>query len=280
MNLPPDYRVAMIYKPLPQFLGFGGYLERGAQKICKTQHFLPGEEVEGFDEYWYIDDGPTDYMEPRCHPATYFAIDMVVKPFWYLEPVERYFERCQNFDRVCVTSLDTLHYCICRDLRPKLIGFAVDPEYHRPLDFPKDRDWVAVWHNCGERIEATQAAYARFPGGQVVWAGGDLYAAYIGRGKCALNWLRGDIVNMRVFEVMACGTPLVTTRHLDMDYFGFVEGQHYLGFTGIDEMLDQITWVNEHRAEAEQMALRARAFVLSKHTYYHRALEVLNGRPD
>jgi len=62
-----------------------------------------------------------------------------------------------------------------------------------------------------------------------------------------------------------------------MEVFGFVEGEHYLGYVPdcIDEMLDQIAWCNEHQAEAEQMAIRAWRFVLSKHTYFHRAQEVL-----
>jgi hypothetical protein len=271
---PENYRIAIIYNPLPQFLGYGGYMERGLRKICKVKHFVPGEEEPGFDEYWYVDDGPSGYMEPRYHPATFFAIDMVVKPFWYLQPVETYFQRLLNFDRACVSSTATLHYCQERGLDAKLIGFAADLEYHRPLDFPKDRDWVAVWHNCGDRVAACDAAYKRFPGGQVTWAGNDLYAAYINRGKCALNWLRGDIVNMRVFEVMACQTPLITTRHKDMAYYEFEEGKHYLGFNGIDEMLDKIGWVLEHRVPAEQMALKARTLVAKKHTYYHRALSV------
>jgi len=274
MTISPEHKVAMIYKPLPQFLGFGGLLERGIQQICKTQHFLPGEENEGFDDYFYIDDSPTDYMFPKFRPATYFAIDMVIPQLWFLQTAEIYFERLKNFDHSFVTSTIALKYCLDRGLQARMIGFAADPELHRPLDFPRDRDWIAVWHNCGDRVAACEAAMQRFPGGQVLWAGDNLYAAYISRGKCALNWLRGNMVNMRVFEVMACGTPLITTRHLDMDYYGFVEGQHYLGFTGLDEMLDKIAWVLEHQSDAEQMAIRARTFVLAKHTYHHRALEI------
>lgn len=271
----PDTRIAFIYKDLPQMLGYGGYLERGVKKLCQTTHFLPGEETKGFDQYFYIDDGPTDYMEPKYHPASYFAIDMVVKPFWYLQPVEIYFERLQNFDYKYVSSTATLRYCLERGVDVRLVGFAADPEMHRPLDFSKDRDWVAVWHNCGDRVEASRRAYERYPNGQVVWGGESLYAAYISRGRCALNWLRGDIVNMRVFEVMACRVPLVTTRHEDMGYYGFIENEHYLGYEGVDEMLDRIDWVQTHQLEAEQIAIKAWHYVLANHTYRHRAIEVL-----
>jgi hypothetical protein len=268
-------RIAMIYHPLPSCLGYGDYLERGFQAVCHTQHFLPGEETEGFDHYYYVDDGPTYYMEPKFRPATYFAMDMVVKPFWYLDPVEHYFERCLNFDRVMVTSTATLRYCKERGMEARMIGFAADPEHHRPHPVTREYDWIALWHNTGDRVAVCEAAAERYPGGRVLWAGYDTYAEYISRGKCALNWLRGDIVNMRVFEVMACGTPLITTRHEDMDYYRFVEGQHYLGFTGLDEMLDKIGYVLAHPGETEAMARRAMEFVLAKHTYYNRALEVI-----
>jgi hypothetical protein len=271
---PANYRIAVIYNKLPQFLGYGGYLQRGLDKICRTTHFIPGEEPVGMDEYFYIDDGPTYYMEPKYHPASYFAIDMVVKPFWYLDPVEHDFERCQNFDKIYVTSTDTLKYCMDRGMYAKMIGFAADPDYHKPHDVPVDMDWIAVWHNCGDRIEASARAKERFPTGQVLWAGDEKYAEYISRGKCTLNWLRGDIVNMRVFEAMAIGTPLITTRHRDMSYYGFIEDEHYLGYDGIDEMLDKIQWVQDNHEESMLMARRAREFVLAKHTYYHRALEI------
>jgi hypothetical protein len=273
----PDHRIAIIYKDQPDFLGVGGFLVRAVEKICQIRHFYYGEEPEGFDEYWYIDDGPTYYMEPRYRPASYYALDMVVKPFWYLDPIEHYFERCKNFDNVWVTSTDTKKYCDDRGLQTKLIGFAADPGYHRPVDFPKDRDWVAIWHNCEGRVEATRRAYERFPKGQWAWVGNDMYSAYISRARCALNWLRGDIVNMRTFEVMACGTPLIQTRHRDMLYYGFVENEHYLGFDGIDEMLDKIDWVLNNPVEAEQIAIRARAKVLAEHTYHQRVSTILHG---
>ena len=280
MNITPDTRIAMIYQPLPDFLGYGGFLERGIKQLCHTMHFIPGEESPGFDHYFYIDDGPTYYMEPKYHPATYFAIDMVVKPFWYLEPVERYFERLQNFAHACVSSTATLAYCQTRGLDARLIGFAADPDYHKPYPVTREYDWVAIWHNCGERIEATNEALRRYSGGWVAWRGNELYAETICRGRCALNWLRGDIVNMRVFEVMATGTPLITTCHPDMAYYGFVEGEHYLGYDpeDIDGMIEQIGWVKAHAAQSLEMAARAREFVLDHHSYVHRAQEIFKWR--
>lgn len=270
-------RVAIIYKPLNDVLGYGGFLERGLRQVCTVKHFEPGEEQEGFDQYIYVDDSPTGYDAPRYHPASFIAIDMLINPLWWTVNKETYFDRLSNFDQGYVTTTAAVDYCRSRGPRVKFLGFAADPSYHHPLDFPRDRDWIAVWHNCDGRVAATEAAYKHFPGGQLIWAGGELYTAYISRGRCALNWLRAEMVNMRVFEVMAIGTPLITTRYEDMAYYGFIEDEHYYGYNGVDEMLSQIARANEHQIEAMQMAARAREFVLSRHTYYHRALEVFNG---
>ena len=267
-------RVAMIYKSSPNVLGLGGWLERGVQKVCETQHFIPGAEVGGFDDYFYFDDSPNDYMEPRYRPATYYATDFVVPPLWSSHLPDIYLQRMRNFDTVFVSNTPALEYCAENGIEARMLGFAADVELHRPHNVPRDLDWVAVWHNCGDRVAACEAAYKRFPGGQVLWAGDELYAEYISRGKCALNWLRANAVNCRVFEVMACGTPLITTRHDDMSYYGFVENKHYLGYSSIDEMVDQIAWIQEHEAEAMKMAAEARALVLSRHTYDHLALEL------
>lgn len=280
MNVTPDTRLAIIYNFLPDCLGYGGFLERGLQHFCRVDHFTPGNEPEGYDHYVYVDDGPTYYMEPKYHPATFMAIDMVVKPFWYLQPVEVYYQRLMNFDYACVSSTATLRYCQERGYeRARFIAFAADPEYHRPYAVPREFPFVAVWHNCEGRVAASAAALKRWPGGWVTWRGNEMYAETICRGKCALNWLRGDIVNMRVFEVMATGTPLITTRHPDMAWYGFVEGEHYIGYDheNIDEMIEGIAWVNAYPAEAKVMAAKAREFVLENHTYRHRAKEALNG---
>jgi hypothetical protein len=276
MLVSPDYKIAVIYKPLPNFLGYGGYLERAIEQICKTQHFVPGEEVEGFDEYWYIDDGPTEYMDPMFRPATYFALDLVLPNLWFLQSPEVYLERMRNFDCAVVNNTSAMNYCKENNLQAKMSGFAADLWYHHPWDFPRDRDWIAVWHNCGDRVAACEAAMQRFPGGQVLWAGDELYAIYLSRGKCALNWLRGNMINMRVFEVMAVGTPLITTRHEDMALYGFIENEHYLGFTGIDEMLEKISWVQNNQELASNIANKARGLVYYNHTYYNRVMEILS----
>lgn len=242
---------------------------------CEVKRFLTGYEYEGFDEYWYVDDGPTRYMEPKYRPARYFALDMVVPTVWFVNPPDVYVKRMKNFDRAYVFTGAAKMYCEDNGLSVELTPFGADADHHRPYDVSREFDWVAIWHNCGDRIEASKAATRSFPTGRVAYGSYEEYAKLISRGKCALNMSRADIVNMRVYEVMAVGTPLITNRMSDLPTFGIVEEEHYLGYDDIDEMLSAIGWVVEHPADAQAMAQRARDFILNNHTYVHRVRELL-----
>jgi spore maturation protein CgeB len=149
---------------------------------------------------------------------------------------------------------------------------AASKEIHKHIDITKIHDWVACWHNCGSRIDYANAALERFPNGWVGYAEGENYPVYMNKGRCALNVSRVNEVNMRVMEVTMMGIPLITDRVQGLDQYYYLENEHYLGHSSIEEMLEKIQWVKDHPKEAEDMALRAQKIALSRHTYYHRAL--------
>jgi len=144
---------------------------------------------------------------------------------------------------------------------------------HKPYPEEKTMDWVALWHNTGNRIEYANKTLERFPSGFVGYKEGDNYARTISMARCAINLCRINEYNMRVPEVMLCGTPLITDRTSNLDLY-FKEGEHYLGHSSLEEMLNQIQWVKDHPEEAQAMADRARVLVLKDHTYYKRALQI------
>jgi len=267
-------KIAIMYNPHSDFPTVGGYLQSAFERVCQVDQYTAGAETEGYDHYFYVDDSPTWYMEPKHRPASFWAIDLVLPHLDFLQTPEQYLERCRNFDYVYVTSTTALEYCRSNGVEAEFLGFAADLEYHKPHPEERSLDWVAAWHNCGNRIEATDRAASLYPSGRVLFACWHEYARYISMGKCVLNILRGNLVNMRVFEAMAIGTPLITSRHLDMDRYGFVEGRHYLGHDSLDELLDQIGRVRDNPDNAAAMAERAREYVLSRHTYNDRVKEL------
>jgi spore maturation protein CgeB len=65
----------------------------------------------------------------------------------------------------------------------------------------------------------------------------------------------------RVFEVMAMRMVPVMNRLPGLDYLGFEEGRHYLGFSSMEEAVVQVQWVLGNKPFAQQIANQAYQFV-------------------
>jgi hypothetical protein len=83
-------------------------------------------------------------------------------------------------------------------------------------------------------------------------------------------------INMRVFEVMACGIPLVSNRLPEMKELGIYPDFHYLPFDDADGAMSQIRLVLS-RSEAYRldMGVRNRDMIMNGHTYIHRMRQAL-----
>ena len=97
------------------------------------------------------------------------------------------------------------------------------------------------------------------------------------QGRCTISMARGFEYPARVIESMMIGVPLISHRDKYLDMF-FVEDEHYLGFSSVEEMLDKIYYVQTNPRESRIMADKARKLVLQKHRYYHRALQMFGSR--
>jgi hypothetical protein len=88
-------------------------------------------------------------------------------------------------------------------------------------------------------------------------------------------------INMRVFEIMACGLPLVTNRLSELDELGMVSDHHLLAYDSVEGALASIKLVLERGPDYRNtMGLNARHLILQRHTYRHRIeqmLEILKG---
>ncbi len=81
------------------------------------------------------------------------------------------------------------------------------------------------------------------------------------------------IPNIRVFEALACGIPLVSAPWNDSE--GLFEPGDLLFAGGADEMVDSLREILDRPARARAQARRGRARVLERHTCRHRVHELL-----
>jgi spore maturation protein CgeB len=83
-------------------------------------------------------------------------------------------------------------------------------------------------------------------------------------------------VNMRVFEVLACGIPLVTNHLPDLERLGIIPEFHCATYVNPDAAMSRIRLAIQRGEQYRQeMGERARQLILDAHTYVHRMDEAL-----
>jgi spore maturation protein CgeB len=82
------------------------------------------------------------------------------------------------------------------------------------------------------------------------------------------------IPTIRMFEALACGTPLVSAPWEDSEHL-FTPGRDYLVARNRREMVTHLADLLRDRDAARAMARRGRATILSRHTCAHRVDELL-----
>jgi spore maturation protein CgeB len=85
-------------------------------------------------------------------------------------------------------------------------------------------------------------------------------------------------LNMRVFEIMSTGTPLLTNRNVEGLGDLFNSGEHYWGYDGLEDLVEKAGYLLElSDIKRDGMAARALHEVRSKHTYKHRMQTIIEG---
>lgn len=76
-------------------------------------------------------------------------------------------------------------------------------------------------------------------------------------------------INMRVFEIAACGVPLVTNALPELEELGFVDQKTCVTY-GRFPLVDAVLYAKTY----PEVSIAARQLILERHTYAHRAEQV------
>jgi O-antigen biosynthesis protein len=93
-------------------------------------------------------------------------------------------------------------------------------------------------------------------------------------GRVAFNMSTLGDFNMRVFEAMCSGRPLVTDVVQGLDDL-FADGKHLLTYTTGRELCAGIDYLLANPERADEIGRAGRDEVLRAHTYVHRAEAML-----
>lgn len=160
------------------------------------------------------------------------------------------------------------------------LPLACDTDAHHPVAIEKDRD-IAFIGSIERSLHTERATrLSRLAEHFAVLAATAQHASAMSRAyaraKLAFNSSVAQDVNMRVFEAMAMGLPLLTNRNADINglFDLFADGEHLIAYDD-DNLVDLARhYLNDHLAR-ERIAAAARAEVLAHHTYAHRVQRLL-----
>jgi hypothetical protein len=222
----------------------------------------------GLDLYLQIDDdisypGPTQF-----HPNAYWCIDS--HRFNSMMGGWTRAVKAQGFDHIYCTQKDGLEqFRAAGHSSVAWLPLAFTPDLHyRIPDCPKRFDWCFVGNILGGRSETLQSLQSAFPNCFVGRAYGQDMVRVYNESKLIVNLAVGNDINMRVFEALACGGLLLTSRVNNGEEELF--GEKLVTFSNEAELFELMRWFLTHENERAALALRQYEMVLSNHTYRQR----------
>jgi hypothetical protein len=217
---------------------------------------------------------PVEGIARAACPTAYISVDS-----WH-DPRE--FQYARAFDHVFVAQRALVPFFAEAGIRcAHWLPLACSPKHHYPVDILPEHDIVfagiTFYKVNRERVARLLRLEKHFEVRMGGGLGGHGYCEALASGRVVFNSSVAQDVNMRVFEVMAIGRPLLTNRNAAPNGLTdlFTEGVHYQGYDD-DDLIDQARRLLEDAALRDRLVAAARDEVLAKHTYRHRVETLLS----
>lgn len=177
-------------------------------------------------------------------------------------------------------------------VKARLLPFAASTSFHRPLpEVKKKYDVIIVGHARADRLSVVAELDKHFkvglygkgwrrwgilPRGRQVNGEAQVRALNSGRAYISFAQTVAGHTNVKVglFEAVACGTPVFTAVFPEMEQY-FAYDQEIIGFTGLPELVEKLSYYLAHPAKLAQVAQIARERLLREHTWVRRWEQVM-----
>lgn len=198
-------------------------------------------------------------------------------------------KRAKEFDHVFASHKPSIDRMIKDGIDPQKIHYmpwAAEPAAYHPYPIIEKWDWCFIGHlNNDFRIRLIDRFCREFPVGQKGYLGWrmpevqghnilDDVAKKFSQSRIVLNESIGDDLNMRTFEALAC-KRLLLTEDIPAVRDHFEDGKHLVLFKTIDEAVEKAKYYLAHDDERNAIAEAGYKEFMEKHTYMHRAKELL-----
>jgi len=252
------------------------YLTHTLRKMGhEVQHILPTGNLYSygkFDLYLWCDWGEDALNWPKIKcpkPNAYWTSDTHLGYDYRLE-------KAHEFDYVFCAQRKAVDDFIKAGLKNVFwLPHAVCPDAYKPIDAIKKYDVCFVGHiNSYNRAKILDCLFKKFPNfffGQRLFEDA---AEIFCRSKVVFNSAIKDDLNMRVFEVLATRSLLLTEAVPTLDIL-FKNGVHLVTYKNSEEMLEKAGYYIKHPEEAGKIAQAGYDEVMKNHTFRNRADYIL-----
>jgi len=250
-------------------------LKRRQEKgLLEVEHLAPTGDLSKFGEFdlhiWvdWGEDGleiPYKMLFPPGRPLVYWASDTHLGYDYRLKCAKQAdFAFAAQIEAVADFKRDGVK-------NPILLPHAVEPEAYAYIEMPiKEYDVAFIgFINSRNRVDALDALFKAVPnfyfGQRRFEEAADIYR----RSKIVFNISMRKELNMRVFEVMATGSMLLTDD-IPMIHQFFKDGVHMVTYKDEKDMIEKAKYYIEHDEERQKIAEAGMKEVLAHHTIDHR----------
>ncbi|MEX1028259.1 MAG: glycosyltransferase [Candidatus Paceibacterota bacterium] len=269
-------KVAIVFDNQTRSETTGFYCRRALSRLADVEHLLPSELSEVpeslFNLFVFVDDG-LDYPIPEhLRPRAAWAIDTHIS---FARCISRFGDADWLYAAQKMGASE-MQASLGREVT--WLPLACDPERHRPISREAEQfDFAFVGHEIGHRrIDMLNRLRASFPNHWVGQAYHTEMARRYSQCRVAFNCSVGGDVNMRLFEAVACGKPLVTDaignngleELFDLD-------AHLRCYSDPDSLVAEMERLLSDEPLRRRQAESARQHVVNCHTYTHRMQRIL-----
>ena len=268
-------RLAVIFNgSRPDTVGY--YIVRACQALGIAAQAYGLDQLRTvpaeYDAYLRIDHGDDyDVLWPAAlRPRLFFVSDTHVRHSW--KKIRRI---AAHYDLMCCAQ----SAAAARLPNAVWVPFACDPQLHAPPDQVLQRyEIVFVGTDGGTpRKFVLQALRERCPNSLVGKAPHTAMSALYSAGKIGFNYSIAHEVNMRVFEVLAARTCLVTNvlPSAELAALGLRDGEHLVMYRSEDQLLPALELLLADASRRGRIAQAGFDVVRRRHTYAHRVAQML-----
>ncbi len=253
----------------------GIYFERACRTMGVVyEHWELGQAAQippVYDGYVRFDHGD-DYEVrlPSClRPVVFYAIDTHLPKSWH--KIRR---AAPWYDLVC---------CAQRDAANRLPGaewlpLVCDEACHGAREVSRRWDVACVGHDGGvPRKFYLQALRERYPNSCIGQADYTQLGLIYSQARIGFNYSIADDVNMRIFEVLAAKTLLLTNAltHDALARLGLRDRHELVLYRTPQELFQLMDYYLAHAEERDSIAAAGAAVVRERHTYAHRVQRLM-----